>query len=205
MVSEQAGVLDRPRQVFTMLKSTFLEVLTSNSLPPYMLSSQFYVSPPSTAINGHLPQRKSICKSIGWTAIKSLLTRSDGDKLDQSEPLPGGIIGIIGRLVNRPRVDIPRSAMDGLLRIMIEHQMGTNKLLMRKCGKSQWGQKKHIKYGPTFQFLNWVFMSVRYGYMAFSFFFRLLIIYLLLWSCKLMAVWLSSVFLRPGGIAKVLS
>lgn len=58
------------------------------------------------SISRYLPQRKSICKSVGYTAIKILSSRSNGDMLGRSDPTPGGIIKVIGRVAERPKVDM---------------------------------------------------------------------------------------------------
>lgn len=43
---------------------------------------------------------------MGYTAIKILSSRSNGDMLGRSDPTPGGIIKVIGRVAERPKVDM---------------------------------------------------------------------------------------------------
>lgn len=102
------------------------------------MSSQFYVTLPSIvdwSISRYLPQRKAVCMSEGWTTIKSLSTRSSRDTLDHLDPLPEGTVKVIGKLGERPKINITRYIVDDLLRIMTERQMGFNKLLLWRCGR----------------------------------------------------------------------
>lgn len=102
------------------------------------MSSQFYVTLPSIvdgSISRYLPQRKAVGTSEGWTNIKSLSTRSNRDTLDHSDPLPEGIVKVIGKLGERPKINMTRYVVDGLLRIMTERQMGFNKLLLWRRGR----------------------------------------------------------------------
>ena len=100
--------------------SSHLQLLP-NGFQLHLMPSWFYVTPPSTAewsISGFLPQSKSICKSVAWTSIKTLLTRSSGDTLNSSESLSGGIIKVIGTLVEGPKVDMTSYPVDRLFRVM---------------------------------------------------------------------------------------
>lgn len=81
------------------------------------MPSQFYVIPPSTAEWIFSPKEASF-NVLQRELHKNSADRCSGDILDLADPLPGGIIKVIGRLVEGPKADMTSYSEDNLLRIM---------------------------------------------------------------------------------------